>query len=108
MNAELCRQGCVTVLQSSGQVSPLSTGLSTVGALLSVRRSPERLQWHFLPCSPFSRLEHPAWRVFAADNQQAVEGGVSDVWHLFCRLPLNSQCLFGCHGAPGVICGDAR
>lgn len=30
------------------------------------------------------------------------------MWHLRSRFPLHPQCLPRCHGATGIICGDAR
>lgn len=56
------------------------------------------------PC----RLEYPARGVLPADNQQTAEGGLPHVWHLRSRFPLHPQCLPRCHGATGIVRGDAR
>lgn len=56
------------------------------------------------PC----RLEYPARGVLPADNQQTAEGGLPHVRHLRSRFPLHPQCLPRCHGATGIIRGDAR
>lgn len=69
---------------------------------------PARHFLHFFLLFWCFRLEYSAKQEEPPVPESSSERNVSNVWHLSLRYSQHPQCVFGCHGTPGIFYHHAR